>query len=239
VDFADFLAETLLFLRAAVDEVTIVTSPSDRRTAGVARHFGARIVRTTAMYDEGRRFSLGAAIDAGLDRTLNYLTDWVLVIDADIFLPRATGATLRGLELDPTALYGIDCARCRGWKAWDRFRRTARKVRSTTVNTYGFPIADRISDPALSGYTPRGFFQLWNPLCSGVDTYPIHPAGTARGSDILHAARWPRCHRHLIPEIIAIQLETEPPSGAAVGVNWAGRRTPEFSREGGPYRRVA
>jgi hypothetical protein len=237
VDYADFLEHTLPYLRLAASEITVVTSPSDRRTEAVARRYAARVVQTTAMFDEGRPFSLGAAIDAGLDRTLGTETDWVLVIDADIVLPRDSGPVLRALDLDPRGLYGIDRTYCRSWEAWDRFRRTKRQVRSSVVDTCGFEFGDRISAPEIGGYAPCGFFQLWHPRGSGVDWYPIHPAGTAEASDMLFASRWHRRERHLIPELIAVELQTPSGTPSLPGANWSGRRTPEFSREGGPYRR--
>ena len=56
---------------------------------------------------------------------------------------------------------------------------------------------------------PCGFFQLWNAGATGYRDYPIHENGTAEGSDMLHAARFPRQYRELIPEIVGIQLETD------------------------------
>jgi hypothetical protein len=94
----------------------------------------------------------------------------------------------------------------------------------------------RIKFDHLGGWVPCGFFSLWNPRGSGVRDYPVHELGTAEGSDLMHAARWPRRHRELIPEIVAVELGTDEPVDP-IGINWAGRKTPEFSIEGGPYRR--
>ena len=236
VDYADFLECTLPSIRAAVDDLVVVTAPADSRTRELCRREEARAVVTTAMHDHGRRFSLGAAVDAGL-RALP-LTDWALVIDADIVLPRQTHRTLQYLQLDRSKIYGIDRVHCRGWYAAARFTTTPRTVRTAEVlYLRDFPIGARISPPEHDGYLPCGYFQLWNAGATGYRDYPIHPAGNdPGGSDMLHSARFPRQYRELIPELVGIQLETDGPDDP-VGVNWAGRKTAEFSEAGGPYRR--
>jgi hypothetical protein len=70
---------------------------------------------------------------------------------------------------------------------------------------------------------PIGFFQLWN-VASGIKDYPLEH-GSAGRTDMLHALRWPRRRRHLIPELIAVHLE----GPIAPGVkNWRGRRMEWF-----------
>ncbi len=100
-----------------------------------------------------------------------------------------------------------------------------------------FPVGARMQSPGRInvGYLPCGYFQLWNAAATGYRDYPIHQRGTAEGSDMLFSLRFPRPYRELIPDFVAIELGTDSPGD--VGVNWAGRRTPEFSAEGGPYRR--
>ncbi len=240
VDYADFLEITLPGIRRAVDDLVVVTSPADRRTRELCRSRGVRTVVTTAMFDHGRKFSLGAAINAGL-RLLDP-DDWVLVVDADIVLPTWTRETLEGAELSPRKLYGVDRVHCRGWHTWRRFQATPRALLGwETVFLRDFPIGARIQVPSAiagiagGGYVPCGYFQLWNAGCTGVCDHPADERGTAEGSDILHSLRWLRHERELIPDLVAIELGTDQPG--EVGVNWTGRRTPEFSAEGGPYRR--
>jgi hypothetical protein len=235
VDYADFLEVTLPNLRAAVDDLVVVTSPEDRRTRELCRREDVRAVVTTAMHDHGRRFSLGAAVDAGL-KALR-LEDWALVVDADIVLPRGTHRTLQYLQLERAKLYGIDRVRCRGFDAWRRYLTEPRAVLHCEVPALrDFPAGARIKIDQVGGYLPCGYFQLWNAGATGYRDYPIHDGGTAEGSDMMHSSRFPRQYRELIPEIVGIQLETDAPADP-IGVNWAGRRTAEFSVDGGPYRR--
>ncbi len=232
VDHADFLENTLPLLLRSVDRVVVVTSPKDRRTQDLVARTHARCVVTTSMYDCGRAFGLGAAINYGV--ALSTQDDWVLVIDADIVL--CGRYPLKSLDLDETKLYGIDRFQCFGWDRWQAMLAQNRPLPNVAVPFIrDLPIGYRIAMPGCGGYMPCGFFQLWHPIASGVWDYPIHDAGTSEGSDMLHAARWIRGRRELIPEIFAVELTTSDPD--AIGPNWAGRTTPEFSAMGGPYQR--
>jgi hypothetical protein len=234
VDYADFLETTLPFMQRAVDDLVVVTSPDDRRTQKLADQAGVRVLATTAMHDAGRKFSLGAGVSAGLGALP--LSDWALVLDADIILPPSFHRTVQHLRLEKEKLYGIDRVHCRGWHAWRRFVSTPRPIMHWEVPFLrDFPAGIRIQQPG-NGYMPCGFFQLWNAGATGYRDYPIHQNGTAEGSDMLFSSRFPRQYRELIPEIVGIQLETDTATDP-IGVNWAGRRTAEFSAEGGPYRR--
>jgi hypothetical protein len=234
VDYADFLEVTLASIRMAVDDLVVVTCPEDVRTQRLCNLNGVRTVVTDAMHRDHRAFSLGAGIDAGLKALP--LTDWALVVDADIVLPRNFHRTVQYLRLDPAKLYGIDRVHCRGRAAWDRFDAELRSVRTFEAPFLrDFPVGARIQLYEAGGYLPCGYFQLWNAGATGYRDYPIHPAGTAEASDLMFSHRFPRQYRELIPEIVAIELGTDSPGD--VGVNWSGRRTPEFSIEGGPYRR--
>jgi hypothetical protein len=236
VDYADFLEVTLPTIRAAVDDLVVVTAVGDVRTQAVCKENDVRFYFTQEMYAGDRRFSLGAAINAGLANLR--LDGWVLVIDSDIVLPPRTHQTFDRIDLDREKLYGIDRVHCRGWETWHRFCDRPQFERLWEVRFLrDFPTGARIrlQDGPFAGYVPCGFFQLWNAGATGYRDYPIHEAGTAEGSDLMHAARFPRKYRELIPEIVGIELGTDQPGN--VGVDWAGRRSPEFSAAGGPYRR--
>ena len=88
------------------------------------------------------------------------------------------------------------------------------------------PIGTRIAKyGTIEGYVPIGFFQLWNPICSGINHYP-QEHGDAGRSDMLFAMQWPRNKRGFIPEIITIHLESE--KLVSMGKNWKGRQTRPF-----------
>jgi hypothetical protein len=85
----------------------------------------------------------------------------------------------------------------------------------------------RIGEYMSEGYEPIGFFQLWHPNTSGVKLYPeLH--GSADRTDVLHAKKWHRSKRELIPEIIGIHLDSEGIDVNSMGKNWKGRKTKYF-----------
>ena len=227
VDYVDFLAETLPYTLAVADDLVVVTSPSDEPTKDLCRRHGVRYVTTEAFYAGGMRFSLGAGNNVGLANCRR--DDWVLVLDADIVLPAHTRAALEAASLDEKKLYGVDRVTALGRPTWDAVK-GHRQYDRPRVDAPPLRLGTRIAIPELGGYAPCGFFQLFNPTGSGIHDYPIHPHGTSEGSDMMHAARWERRNRELLPEIIAVHLETSFDAGRpVVAANWAGRRTPVFA----------
>ena len=91
----------------------------------------------------------------------------------------------------------------------------------------GWQIGSRLSHHDYGGYVPIGFFQMWNRE-SNISRYPTTEDGGAEHTDLLHGLQWPRPNRVLIPEIIAVHLESEPSS---MGANWNGRTTKAFGPE--------
>ena len=188
-------------------------------------------VVTTAMHDHGRRFSLGAgdrrraagaaALRLGSGRRRRYRAAAGARTARSQYLQARPGEALRHR---PRSL-----PRLGGGSKFTTEPRAVRNCRGPVPA--GLPGRGRITLPE-HGYLPCGYFQLWNARATGYRDYPIHGAGTAEGSDLMHAARFPRQYRELIPELVGIQLETDGPADP-VGVNWAGRRTAEFSAEGG------
>jgi hypothetical protein len=96
---------------------------------------------------------------------------------------------------------------------------------NTYVHVDKFPVGTRIMHGHAGGYVPLGFFQLWNPMASGVDKYPEEHTNAGRG-DTVFSQLWPRRKRALIPEIIGYHLESDDASMAA---NWDGRTTAPFT----------
>jgi hypothetical protein len=90
-----------------------------------------------------------------------------------------------------------------------------------------FPMGVRIAEFMSEGYEPIGFFQMWHPGTSSVTLYP-ETHGAADRTDVLHAKKWPRKYRALIPEVIAIHLDSEDLDLKKMGKNWNGRKTKMF-----------
>lgn len=229
VGYADFLAETLPFNRPLLDRWVIVTTPDDGETRELCRRHGIAPVLTSEVYRDGAEFNKGRAIARGLDQLS--ADAWILHLDGDVVLPSHLRRALDSADLDPNGIYGCDRAMVRGWDAWQRLKYSGYLQHDYHCRVNfppGFPVGDRWCN-AQHGYCPIGFFQLWHSqsdLYRGAHTrpYPCHHNDAARG-DVQHAIQWDRRDRHLLPEVVAIHLESEP---APLGANWRGRTTKRF-----------
>jgi hypothetical protein len=255
VDYADFLVQTLPHNIQHFDRVLVVTSFNDRATQSVCRRLSVECRPTDVMYRDGEPFAKGRAIDYGL----GYLQrcDWMVQLDADIWLPPTTRNCLNWIPLDDDCIYGIDRVNCVGYDKWARFmsnapeknlspggkppRGLSSKAMDRLQHRYhcmiqppglggeNFPLGTRIALREHGGYVPIGFFQLWHTRHQR--RYPLLQ-GSAEHTDVLHALQWPAGKRRLIPEIIGIHLSSEP---GPMGANWSGRTSRRF----GPVADVA
>jgi hypothetical protein len=233
VNYADFLAWTLPLAKPHFDRLVVVTDTKDRQTRDLCEHHHVEVVATDAFYHSEKAFDKGAGISAGLQRLEG--SAWIAHFDADIVLPPRTRELLECAQLDPAAIYGIDRLMCPSFAAWLAYvgRPEVQHSCDTFVQANAFPLGVRIAKMARgddAGYVPIGFFQLWNAVATGRKTYPGH--GEADRSDMRFALQWPRGKRHLIPEIVAIHLESE--ESEAMGANWRGRKTKPFAPSPAP-----
>jgi Glycosyltransferase like family 2 len=226
VHYADFFTETVDRMCHAVDHLFVVTTAEDKDTQNLCvKRPKISVVETDAFYRNGMKFSVGAGVNEGLKACKR--DDWVLVLDADMALPSHTREALEFADIDPRKLYGVDRVTAWGRKMWDAVKDLDQFSRPLVVSP-PLRLGLRVSFPHHGGWFPCGYFNLWHPGVSGIHDYPIHPGGTAEESDMMHAARWPRRWRELLPEIIAIQLATSSEAVPIRGANWLGRTTPMF-----------
>jgi hypothetical protein len=236
VDYGDILAWTLRENRNLFDRLIVITSPKDYRTRRVCEHFHVRCETTSAFYAVGTgvdilAFNKAAGINHGL-RCLHEdpptPDDWYVQLDADIILPPRTREIMHKADLDPSCVYGIDRMMCMSFNEYIQHAcyPYPQHQDQIFVRMDSFPIGVRVArlEPDGDGYVPIGFFQMWNPVQSGVHTYPEYHCSAAR-SDMLFALGWPRRKRQLIPEIVGIHVEAE---NVQMGYNWSGRKSCAF-----------
>lgn len=220
VNFSDILAHTLPSNKAHFDRLVVVTDTVDKATRQLCEHHYVECIATDEFYHSDQAFNKARGINTGLARL--GASDWVVHMDSDIVLPPRTRDFLaRIVALDPTCIYGIDRLMCPDFNAW--MRHVAAPVLQHTAEIFvvpdAFPLGTRVAKLDGEGYVPIGFFQLWNPTGSGIDRYPAEH-GTAGRTDMLHALRWPRAKRILIPELFGVHLGSPIPKGKT---NWRGR----------------
>jgi Glycosyltransferase like family 2 len=229
VDYADYLADALPNNLLQVEHVTVVTTPEDRATISLCARHGVRCLQTTVMRRDapegGPSFNKARAINHGLAH-LNG-RDWVLHLDADTVLPDQFRRMAMNAELDPTFIYGMDRVNCEGSGEWDKYLADPEPQYEWSFMVKPprrWPIGARVAHGDYGGYCPIGFFQLWNPIGSGIIRYPVKEEGDMEHTDLLHATQWDRRHRALLPEGFCTHLV----NSKKFGINWKGRKTPPW-----------
>jgi hypothetical protein len=233
VRYDDFLAVSAAHNRGLFDRWVIVTTPEDLATREVCRRFNLEVL----LSEEGTRngaFEKGCLIERGLKQLS--ANGWRVHLDADIVLPPNLRYALRQADLDESCLYGVDRILVKSWAEWLEllsagYLATQHDYHHRIGLPHGFTIGSRWASPR-DGYVPIGFFQLWHSSgdeWQGIRIKP-YPAdhGNACRTDVQHGLQWDRRKRVLIPELLAIHLESE---SAKTGANWNGRTTKRFGPE--------
>lgn len=234
VNYGDYLAWTLPLNRQHFDRMVVVTTHTDLQTQALCKFYDIECVVTHSFYHDNAQFCKSRGINEGLARLDR--DGFVVHMDADVVLPPRTRELLGKVNLVPEDVYGIDRMMCESFEDWLRFFTRPLPLHEENIfikpnvfDTFGIRVGLLGKDKYADGYAPIGFFQLWNPCASGVHEYTVE-AKEAGKDDMLFALKWPRRQRHLLPEIIAIHLESETPH--RMGANWAGRTTPAFLPKG-------
>lgn len=228
VNYSDFLAQTLPHNKNQFDNFIVITDTKDSDTKKICEYHNVRCVQTDIFYEDGNIFNKGAAINYGL--SLLEQKEWVLHIDADIYMPPMTRTILERLPLESHKIYGVDRLMCPSYEEWIKFIESPKHIQESWIFVHldSFPMGTRIGEYMNynSGWEPIGYFQLWNPKASGVTSYPTKHDYCDR-TDVLHCKKFERKNRELLPEVVVIHLDSE--SGDTnMGKNWKGRKTKPF-----------
>lgn len=231
VGLSDYLAHSLPANKSLFDRLVVVTSPDDRETLQVAKFFHVESLATDCMFEDNQVFNKGKAVNAGLEHVR--FGGWVVQLDVDIVLPPQARDVLEHVDLCEQFLYGVDRVMCPSYEAWQKYMANPEPLyENGWVYPPPFPLDGRLYSQEDRGYVPIGFFQLFHREANLGD--PVYPTefDTAAGSDMAFARKFPRTHRHLLPELYALHLQTEDSTHAA---NWQGRKTARFA-PGNPFR---
>jgi hypothetical protein len=225
--YHDFLAQTLPHNKFLFNKLVVVTSPEDLKTRRICEFHHVECLQTDSLRSRWKEFCKADGINEGLAKLSQ--SDWVVHMDADIYLPPQTRILLERANLDPAMIYGIDRFNITGYEVWDEFNAMPKLQHECDawVHMNAFPIGTRVMHRHSGGYVPIGFFQMWHPSTSGVADYPSNHKDAGR-TDMLHALRWPRSLRGFIPEVIGYHLES---TDAKMSANWNGRTTAHFGPE--------
>lgn len=224
--YADFLQQTLPHNKFLFNKIVVVTSYEDKATRRICEYNHVECIPTDVLEARKGKFCKGSGINVGLEALS--MKDWVVHLDADIYLPPQTKLLLELASLDPNNIYGIDRFIVKGFPAWQEFIERPRLLHEDETWVHmnsGFPVGTRVMHRHQGGWMPIGFFQMWNPIASGIDRYPEGHTDAGR-EDTLFAGLWPRSKRAFIPEVVGYHLESDDAGKAS---NWSGRTTAPFS----------
>jgi glycosyltransferase involved in cell wall biosynthesis len=210
------------------DNMVIVTSVEDTLTQKICEYWHVRCIKVRINKDEG--FPKGKLINIGLENLKQ--TDWVVHMDADIYLPPHFKRTMETITLDKDAIYHMDRMNCSNFADWIRFlqKPLVQHENDIFVHSGPFPTATRVASLSRDGIIAIGFFQCFHQGTKNLKYNEEHTSA-ARG-DMLFGMKFPRDKRQFLPECIAIHLETKIKEGEPHGQNWDGRKTPPFTIDG-------
>ncbi len=161
------------------DRYVVVTASHDTETQQIVRDAGATLVVSDDCYRNGDAFNKGLMANAGL-KALE-LSDWVLFVDSDIFLPDDFRAKIDRMVLNPGCLYFT--------KRWS--------LRGDPADYRGFPGIENLDsfDDQGAMFHPWGYFQAFSPRAkvwqSREIAYPdCFPS--AGGMDVWWAYQYPK-----------------------------------------------
>ena len=227
VNYGDFLAWTLPTDKQNFNKVVVVTTPEDVRTQKLCEYWHIQCIQTNVFTSDGSKFNKGLGINEGL-KALDG-DGWVVHKDADIFLPPLFRNTIEKMELDPEGIYHIDRLMCPDFQSWIEFYCAPKIVQEANIYVHlrPFPMGVRISKHEYGGWTPIGYFQMWNQGKKKL-IYPKQHGDAGRSDVLFTTDNFKRPHRHMLAEMVVVHLETPIPSGTQMGANWFGRKTPPF-----------
>lgn len=223
VDCSDVLAWTLPSIRTCFDKMVVVTTKTDEKTKKICNFWYVDYIETDLFYKDGAKFNKGLAIQLGLD----YLQsdDWVVNIDADIYLPPRFNEFIRCKNYNKDCIYGIDRLDVKDWNTWINFISSPSSQHYIGSVWATFPLMYRVCQG--QNYSPVGFFQMWHSKTKyAKNGYPISSPNAA-DSDLKFSGNFPPENRILIPEVFAYHLSSESQS-SNIGVDWNGRVTKPF-----------
>ncbi len=205
VNYAQFLERSLQTWFPGLDDLLVVTSPTDTETKELCKSQRINYICTDVFYADGAAFNKGAAMSEALkdvrdfqkifsltqesltneeSRKLNFFTDWCLLIDADIMLPENWREAIEIYQPQPGNLYGV-----------------------SRVLENGNGVADE---------ELAGFFQLFHARDRNTQREPFLDSTWkhAGGYDSEFMKRWRPQHQKFLPLTVIHQGET--------GKNWHG-----------------
>jgi hypothetical protein len=234
VGYGDFLAVSAEENRGLFDRHLVVTTPDDAETREVARRWGLELLLVEEATRDGK-FDKGHLIRRA--QRMLAADSWRLHTDADIVYPRHFRDALRVADLDPACIYGFDRVMVKSWQQWKDLRDSGYLAHQWDYHCrVKFPKGVEVGSRWAAsdfGYCPIGWGQLWHGAADEHVSfqhraYPRYH-GAASRTDTQMPLQFDRRKRVMVPEVIAVHLESEE---REMGANWNGRTSRRFEAPG-------
>ena len=131
INYADYL-ECVIANRGHFDRWMVITVPTDRATHELCARHGIECMDSSVLTMDGSDFNAVNNKSRVLNEAMDALfwssekTDdetWMVVLDADVLLPRHFGERVRGLPLEKGCLYGMGGRKvCEHWEQFEMLR---------------------------------------------------------------------------------------------------------------------
>ena len=105
VNYDDLLDVTLGENKPELDEIIVVTDTKDQKTVEVCKKHKVICVQDDIFYINNSKFNKGMAYNLVMDKLKNIL-DWVLIIDADVVLPKQFKKNFFSIDPNIEYMYG-------------------------------------------------------------------------------------------------------------------------------------
>ena len=149
---SSFLRETLPLNKPKVDNIIVVTTPTDYETQRICNGEGATCIQTDSFYMHNAPFDKGRAMNKGLGSLLHH--DWVIFIDCDVLLLPTHVNFFKDKSLNKDCLYGCRRIILETRQKYQDF------IKTVALNPQTFDVNKYINDdPKELGV---GFFQFFN-----------------------------------------------------------------------------
>ena len=205
VNYSDYLAITLPRTLQFFEQVVVLTDLHDKETERVAKENEVCMIATDVFYSNGSPFNKGAALDVALQFVRD---DWLIVMDADIYLPAMD-------ELPPFTLN----KRC-------LYSPHRHMLESGPIPPEGdwasLPYGPEVRNGEFAGY----YQQFHRSALKDDPPWYEHPMWrTAQGCDTEFWKQWgPRYARRLPFDVLHL---------GPTRINWSGRISPTWSNTDG------
>jgi len=147
VDYSDYLTITLSENLKVLKNITVITSTKDKKTQRLCKLLDVDCIVTGSFYHDGADFNKGRAINEGLKKITT--PGWVVLLDADIVLPKNLHSLLDGKKLDIHSIYQCNRYHCSSYEKFLKLKK-------------GKITLDKLGGKKILCKYGYGFFQIFN-----------------------------------------------------------------------------